>query len=772
MVNNIETVGELVERLFKDGFMKHEYWFLIFRDNPNKSYSADNTSTRALLLDAISKGNHVPEGKESPYFEELKTARNQSEKTFNEYEIVITKELTTLKERRLYSEKIEELEKDTSNFEGISKKKVRKKLKADSKTEAKELADQFKDENRKYFLPPLSPFDLFAITSTFLLKSGAYHHFEAALEDISFDSRTRTRDPVKTSFVRCNQISNWRAISKNWYNYNLSSIKQKENDPFSGLEGENHMGYGGDSKIPHPKNIIQYWAVILDNWDEPIYAPIKDTDPAPKWWDAAYSLMAISDEASKNVGFKRYKNNDQSDTDSQKPLLNALTSCWTHLAEMIITRITERHSDDLDYSFIFKYVESISLAERSFVNVMPKSKTALLGCTLRSLSHNLANLPGNGLIRSGWAWASSPTDKIKQNPVFNMLLIPYPYEIHSTNFKPTAISQNNADDCDDASALRWGAFSLDVKQNKTEDEEFIDFVSRLIREASKRVGSVHAIVLPELALSKESIVRLRKRVINYHPSIELICSGVREHLNKIGTDTKEPIAVNGAYMASIDSCDTKNPIQHEFFHEKHHRWRITEPQITDYGLSPTLDPSRVWWEDIRVVNRRLPFLVMRDEWSITTLICEDLARNDPAKTVVESIGPNLVISLLMDGPQTERRWPARYATVLADDPGSSVLSMSSFGLIKRSNKVHSKRGFDPSNSFALWRDDRGKSVEIELDEGNHASVISLNVHRVTDYTMDGRADNRTVALRLTGQRQIRDDKTDGYPPWGSTVHVE
>ena len=43
---------------------------------------------------------------------------------------------------------------------------------------------------------------------------------------------------------------------------------------------------------------------------------------------------------------------------------------------------------------------------------------------------------------------------------------------------------------------------------------------------------------------------------------------------------------------------------------------------------------------------------------------------------MHAIGPNLVFTLLMNGPQLKTRWPARYAKILADDPGSSVLSIT------------------------------------------------------------------------------------------------
>ncbi len=328
-------------------------------------------------------------------------------------------------------------------------------------------------------------------------------------------------------------------------------------DPFSGKFYEQKIDDPQNKLTVLPGNLIEYWEIILTCLGDPVYKTIEDMREAPDWWDAAYSLMAIADLAAKNAGFKRDSNNNSN---------KELVSCWSKLAERIIKRASDRPrsgennaeqnesknkhpEDEIERRKAFKsirYVESISLAERSIVNIMPKSKTASLGCTLRCISHNLANLPGKGIIRTGWAWATDPPKYAKQNPVFNMLLIPYPYEIHSTNFTATAISQNISNNCEDASRLRWGAFTLNVPVNNSEDEEFIAFVSRLIREGNERVGKIHAIVLPELALSRKSIVQLRNRITAHHPSIELICSGMREHPYKDGKSPNKPIPVNGA----------------------------------------------------------------------------------------------------------------------------------------------------------------------------------------------------------------------------------
>ena len=62
-------------------------------------------------------------------------------------------------------------------------------------------------------------------------------------------------------------------------------------------------------------------------------------------------------------------------------------------------------------------------------------------------------------------------------------------------------------------------------------------------------------------------------------------------------------------------------------------------------------------------NRRL-----RPTW--VRLVREpDLAQPDPVASIIRQVGPSLVIGLLLDGPQLAERWPARYASVFADDPG-------------------------------------------------------------------------------------------------------
>ena len=78
-------------------------------------------------------------------------------------------------------------------------------------------------------------------------------------------------------------------------------------------------------------------------------------------------------------------------------------------------------------------------------------------------------------------------------------------------------------------------------------------------------------------------------------------------------------------------------------------------QIENYALGSALDANWGWWERIDILSRSLDMFVVRGVSTITTLICEDLARNDPCQELVRGVGPNLVVALLMDGPQLRDR---------------------------------------------------------------------------------------------------------------------
>jgi hypothetical protein len=140
-----------------------------------------------------------------------------------------------------------------------------------------------------------------------------------------------------------------------------------------------------------------------------------------------------------------------------------------------------------------------------------------------------------------------------------------------------------------------------------------------------------------------------------------------------------------------------------------------------------------WWEAVSIPHRSLQIIDF-GAVTIAPLVCEDLARLEPVSSIVRTIGPSLVVILLLDGPQLSSRWTARYASVLADDPGSSVCTLSSYGLVRRCCPA----GCAQSSVVVLWKDASGQLIEIALEDGADAVLVATHVTIGDSSTADGR----------------------------------
>src|SRR5262249_58378217 len=115
-------------------------------------------------------------------------------------------------------------------------------------------------------------------------------------------------------------------------------------------------------------------------------------------------------------------------------------------------------------------------------------------------------------------------------------------------------------------------------------------------------------------------------------------------------------------------------------------------------------------------------------------VCEIQAPFDVFVGPLMSSVPTLVITTLLDGPQLSSRWTARYASVLADDPGSAVVALTSFGFVQRSRPP----GRPLSRVVSLWKDPVRGLREIPLDVDAHAVLIRIKIGRTTRRSADGR----------------------------------
>ena len=311
-----------------------------------------------------------------------------------------------------------------------------------------------------------------------------------------------------------------------------------------------------------------------------------------------------------------------------------------------------------------------------------------------------------------------------------LLLIPYPYRIGDDAFVPSGKADNG----------KWGWFRVDTTwlpdlDDATRRSEFVRFVRNLIFEARRMGKRVDGVVLPELALDFDQFRRLCHALVGDR-HLDFVISGV--------TQNAEGRSGNFVAMAPFFLMGTDKPRSRAgmeqviLVREKHHRWKLNPAQIDAYGIG--LDTSHSWWEDIAILSRSLDMLVYRGTTTITTLICEDLARVDPCQAVVRAVGPNLLVALLMDGPQLDARWAGRYATVLAEDPGTSVLSFTSFGLIARQNDLAK---YPQASAIGLWKDEASGARVLELPRESDALMLTLKSVSKTEHTLDGRSDDAT-----------------------------
>jgi hypothetical protein len=339
------------------------------------------------------------------------------------------------------------------------------------------------------------------------------------------------------------------------------------------------------------------------------------------------------------------------------------------------------------------------------IRVLPKMRTPQVGITIRSLSHHLSVCRSEVDVQ----WQTYPSFVDTQRDI-RLLLCPWPLWVDADDFAECPGKLANL-----PSAYGFFSYSPRVQFD-------LSMLKRTLGAAS-RIGSIDGVVLPEACVLESDIGPIQEALTVY--KIPLLLTGVR------GPRT------NHAYLGLLDQ--TQNTWG-SFRQDKHHRWQIDRGQIESYGLE--LKAEKLWWEAIDVPRRALTFVTFSSWLTMCHLICEDLSRQEPVTGVVRGVGPNLVVALLQDGPQLKVRWPGQYASVLADDPGSSVLTLTSLGMALRSRKAGA---FSECPTIALWAD-RDQKQEIQLERNAVAVLITVRPKESTEWTADGRSDGQVAGL--------------------------
>lgn len=454
-----------------------------------------------------------------------------------------------------------------------------------------------------------------------------------------------------------------------------------------------------------PEEVQQFHRKLTSNQSRRM--KVSNVRNDPKLCDALLQLSALSDEACAGVGKGVTRG-------QRKPV----GSTFLGKAKNRLQKSAKSHG----VSTLCKRVH------HSTVRVLPKLHTPQSGMTIRSLTHNLALCPAED-VRAKW------TERVRQDNVtrhsLNLLLAPWPRTVSPRDFRPVSAQLRDLPE-------KFGFFEYRPERNV---EDSFSNLKILLKNARKIVKPIDGVVFPELALTTEQYSQISSYLMK--ENIFLVC-GVR-------APGKNFLCVDLPVNVKVGRQTVHWVIRHP--QNKHHRWYLDERQIVQYGLGSCLNLDWKWWEHTSIQDRELNFIAI-DEWlTLCPLICEDLARQDPVAEVVRAVGPNLVIALLMDGPQLTSRWSARYATVLADDPGSSVLTLSSLGMCSLCRPPSIQK---PSRAVGLWKDaSTGIAVPIELPPDTDGVVLSLSSTVKNEYAADGRDDQGSTAYpTLSGMHYI------------------
>ncbi len=348
--------------------------------------------------------------------------------------------------------------------------------------------------------------------------------------------------------------------------------------------------------------------------------------------------------------------------------------------------------------------------------VLPKLRLPATGLTARSLSRHL--YLDRSEVESRWH-VRPPCRVGSDERTLTLLLVPHPSRIEPIDVRPVAGPLAGMD------RSRSGFFEFEPHEPLEPAE-----IARLVRAASERVGQLDVVLLPEAAVDADELPVLRRWLDGER--VDYLIAGVRQRAVGDGG-----LAANYAFVGAASANGWSAAPQH-----KHHRWCLEGEQIVQYDFH--LDRGRRWWEAISVHGRTLTFVALADWLTICPLICEDLARPEPVADVLRGVAPTLIVALLLDGPQLACRWPARYASVLAEDPGSSVLTLTALGMVERSRPA----GMPPSRAVALWKDPQLGVRELALDDGARAILLTATAVDSFGIAIDGRQDD-IPATQLT-----------------------
>jgi hypothetical protein len=353
---------------------------------------------------------------------------------------------------------------------------------------------------------------------------------------------------------------------------------------------------------------------------------------------------------------------------------------------------------------------SLSRIPTRILRVLPVVRASPRGTTIRALSR-YAGVHRPGVAVRWYKVPAPPRGAVPRAQHLSFLLLPWPLRVRESDFHPIAGSVRGRE------MDPHGFFEFAPPERLD-----IDLAGRLLEAALQESGSVDVVCLPESAVAEDELAELEDLLSSY--GVPYLLAGVRGAPEAPGEFGGNWVHL-GAWTGERWLAARQN---------KHHRWSLDGDQIHQYHLGGALHPRVRWWDAMEVPRRCIHFVEGPEGINLATLACEDLAQIDPLAEILRSVGPTVVYTPLLDGPQLSSRWAARYAGVLADDPGSAVLTLTSAGMTHRCRP----NGRQASPVVALWRDAVWGTQEIPLEPGAQAVLLTVNSDLTIRRSGDGR----------------------------------
>ena len=278
---------------------------------------------------------------------------------------------------------------------------------------------------------------------------------------------------------------------------------------------------------------------------------------------------------------------------------------------------------------------SLARIDARFLRVLPKVITPPTG---RLAFSRYACVQGPGI---GARWHKIParhrgTDL--RSEYATILLLPWPLRVYASDFHPVGSVQRLGND-------PYGFFEFAPAVGLD-----LDLLDRVLVASRLEAGSVDVVLLPESAVDVGEVDDL-ETLLHHHGVVALV-AGVRQPMSQPGQFPSNWLHMG--FNTRLEKGGPPSEKRDPWFHirqDKHHRWSLDEGQVEQYHLGAALHPHIRWWEAMDVPRKAIQFVEVA-ELVLTSLVCEDLAHNDEIAQLIRSVGPTMVMNVLLDGPSS------------------------------------------------------------------------------------------------------------------------